>query len=156
MFYVFTVAYILYISVCGMKMMTALFQKTRTGNLLFPFVCVFVCESRQFPFYRLSGSIFLPAINCFCTVQKKGVSHRLHPFSSIPLQGFIWPFSSRELFLSTAQLLSNFLYSLANAVLFSCQLIFFTQSPCILFSLYKSAKRTKKQVPSSDYTYFYC
>jgi len=48
--------------------------------------------------------MLLPAISRSSATQKIGVSHRLHPFPDIPLQGVIWRFNSQKQLLHTLSL----------------------------------------------------
>ena len=86
MFYVFTAVYILLYYIAFVEWKWWMYCSKKPGQAIcFFLVCVFICESQQFPFYRLSGSIFLPAINCFCTVQKKRCIPQTTPFFQIAL-----------------------------------------------------------------------
>ena len=102
-----------------MKIMNVLFQKTRTGNLLFP-VCFFICKSQQFLFYPLSGSSFALAMDRSCAAQKIGVSHRLHPFPISLYKALYGVLTAKSSFFIPSAIGSNFTPFMARLTSFPC------------------------------------
>ena len=85
-----------------------------------------------------------PAISRSSATQKIGVSHRLHPFPDIPLQGVIWRFNSQKQLLHTLSLPlipTSRLLQQDNSVFPTCH---YPLSNLLCITLILGCKRDKK------------